>query len=117
MREASGDAASRFRRFPSRSGHGMNALDVLGPTLRAAIEQFVDQRVEQRLAAVLHDVMKPEERSPYMSVRECAAFLRCSEQRINDLTSSGRLRRSKDGTRTLLDRQEVEEYVARGGGR
>ncbi len=89
----------------------MNPLDVLGPALREAIAQLIDERVEQRLAEI---DARPAEPSPYLSVEETATYMRCSKQRVHDLTSSGRLRRVKDGTRTLLERSEVEQYLTNG---
>lgn len=49
--------------------------------------------------------------SPYMTVPEAAEFLRCSRQRVDDLLSQRRLRRFKDGARTLVSRAEVEAYL------
>jgi excisionase family DNA binding protein len=46
-----------------------------------------------------------------MTVPEAAEFLRCRRQRVDDLLSSGRLRRYKDGRRTLVSRAELEEYL------
>jgi excisionase family DNA binding protein len=40
-------------------------------------------------------------------------ILGCKRQRVYDLLSSGALTRYKDGSRTLLKRSEVEEYVLR----
>jgi excisionase family DNA binding protein len=52
--------------------------------------------------------------SPYMSVVEAAEYLRCSRQRIDDLLSQRKLRRVKDGRRTLISRSELEAYLATG---
>jgi excisionase family DNA binding protein len=52
-----------------------------------------------------------EEVSPYMTVAEAADRLRCSRQRIYDLLSSGRLKRLKDGSRTLLRREELDDHL------
>jgi excisionase family DNA binding protein len=49
--------------------------------------------------------------SPYMTIPEAAALLRCKRQRIDDLLSQGRLARYKDGSRTLVSRREVEEHL------
>ena len=57
------------------------------------------------------------EASPYLTVTEAATFLRSKRQRVDDLLSSGRLTRYKDGGRTLLLRREVEAYVATTGRR
>jgi excisionase family DNA binding protein len=89
----------------------VNPLDLLGPHLREAIEQLIDERVEQRLAAIA----RAEPPSRYMTIPEAAELLRCKRQRIDDLLSSGRLSRVKDGSRTLIARGEIEGYVERGG--
>jgi excisionase family DNA binding protein len=43
---------------------------------------------------------------------EAAEYLRCDRQRIYDLVSSRRLTKLKDGSRVLLFRAELDEYVA-----
>lgn len=54
----------------------------------------------------------PASPSPYMSVDEAAAYLRCDRQRIYDLLSARRLQRHKDGARVLISRAELEAYLA-----
>jgi excisionase family DNA binding protein len=61
------------------------------------------------IAAALEPA-KPEP-SPYMTIVEAAAYLRCPRQRIDDLLSQRRLARYKDGARTLVSRAEVEEHL------
>ena len=51
--------------------------------------------------------------SPYLTIQEAAAYLRCRRQRIDDLLSQRRLSRVKDGSRTLILRAELEGYLAR----
>jgi len=58
-----------------------------------------------------HLQAKPPSTSPYMSVPEAAEYLRCSRQRIDDLLSSRRLTRVKEGRRTLVRREEIEEHL------
>jgi excisionase family DNA binding protein len=64
--------------------------------------------LERRLAAIT-----PRPVSPYLTVLEAAELLRCRRQRVDDLLSQCRLSRFKDGSRTLLSRTEVEEYLRR----
>lgn len=64
-----------------------------------------------RAAVVSKD--QPEPVSPYMTIIEAAEYLRCSRQRIDDLLSQRRLTRSKDGSRTLILRSEVEAHARR----
>lgn len=47
----------------------------------------------------------------FLTPEQAAAYLCCEPQRIYDLCSDGRLRRYKDGSRLLLRRVELEEYV------
>lgn len=49
--------------------------------------------------------------SPYWTVRESAAFLRCSIPEIHRRLAEGRLTRFYDGTRLLVLRAEIEACV------
>jgi excisionase family DNA binding protein len=62
--------------------------------------------LERRLAATTR-----ESGSPYLTVFEAAELLRCSRQRVDDLLSQRRLARYKDGSRTLVSREEIEEHL------
>jgi excisionase family DNA binding protein len=53
--------------------------------------------------------------SPFLSVPEAAEYLRSSRQRVYDLLSAGRLTRRKDGSRVLVERAELDRYLAGGG--
>jgi excisionase family DNA binding protein len=53
--------------------------------------------------------------SPYLTIVEAADYLRCKRQRIDDLLSSGRLTRHKDGTRTLVSRAELDRHLGNSG--
>jgi excisionase family DNA binding protein len=107
------DARADFVESPHETEHAMNALDLLGPHLRAAIEQLVTDEVERRLAAIA----RPEPPSPYMTPAEAATYLRASRQRIYDLLSAGRLTRHRDGSRVLIARDEVETYLTNRDGK
>ena len=85
-------------------------LAVLSPDLVAAIEQLVDERVQDRIGGVART---RDSASPWLSVVEAAELLRCKRQRVDDLLSQGRLTRHKDGSRTLLSRAEVDAYLRR----
>jgi excisionase family DNA binding protein len=50
--------------------------------------------------------------SPYMTVPEAAELLRAKRHRVDDLLSRGTLTRIKDGSRTLIARAELEDYLA-----
>lgn len=49
--------------------------------------------------------------SPYMTVDEASAFLRCNRQRLYNLAAEGRLARYKEGSRLLFKRKDVEDLV------
>lgn len=85
-------------------------LAALSPDLVEAIEQLVAERVHEELAATPPHT-ETATPSPYMTVREAAAYLRCSRQRVDDLLSQRRLTRHKDGRRTLISRTELETHL------
>jgi excisionase family DNA binding protein len=62
--------------------------------------------------AVAELAQTPEPTSPYMTILEAAEYLCCSRQRIDDLLSQRRLTRVKDGSRTLVQRREIEAHLA-----
>jgi excisionase family DNA binding protein len=65
-----------------------------------------------RRAAVLAGLdLRPRPLSPYLTIPEAAAYLRCKRQRVDDLLSQRRLSRVKDGGRTLIVRDELEAYL------
>jgi excisionase family DNA binding protein len=53
----------------------------------------------------------PTPESPLLSVAEAAAFLRCKRQRVDDLLYQRRLTRVKEGRRTLIRRDELEQHL------
>ena len=80
---------------------------------RISLPEEAIRDIAERAAAVA--ITRLEARgasSPYLNVKEAAEYLRCSPQRIYDLTSSGRLSKVCDGSRVLLLRTELDEYVA-----
>jgi excisionase family DNA binding protein len=71
-------------------------------------------RIAQRVVALLRG--EPGERapgstSPYLTVPEAAAYLRCKRQRVDDLLSQRVLTRIKEGGRTLVARAEIEAHL------
>ena len=76
------------------------------------------KRLVDRVAALERCLAAEESwqsESPYLTVVEAAELLRCRRQRVDDLLSQRRLARYKDGSRTLVSRAEVEEYLRRCG--
>jgi excisionase family DNA binding protein len=76
--------------------------------LPAEVLEVIAQRAAE---IVLEHQDATAEPSPFMTVAEAAEYLRCKRQRVDDLLSSGRLTRHKDGSRTLISRREVEDHV------
>jgi len=71
--------------------------------------------VAEQLATIIgggaEESASPGVNSPYMTIPEAAEYLRCSRQRIDDLLSSRRLTRVKEGRRTLVQRTEIEAHL------
>jgi excisionase family DNA binding protein len=78
------------------------------------IAQRAAELVEERFALRLQ---RGEDFAPYFSVKRAAEYMDCSPQRIYDLLTARRLRRFKDGRRTLVAREEIDAYLARNGRR
>ena len=80
--------------------------------LSIAVPPELEERIAERAAAiVLERLEQTNGASPYLSVAEAAEFLRAKRHRIDDLLSKGRLTRWKDGSRTLIRRDELEAYM------
>jgi excisionase family DNA binding protein len=71
------------------------------------------ERVARRVVALLQGERDEAARagSPYLSVPEAAAYLRCKRQRVDDLLSQGVLTRIKEGGRTLVARAEIDAHL------
>jgi excisionase family DNA binding protein len=50
----------------------------------------------------------------WLTVEQAAEYIGARPQRIYDLRSSGRLRRTSDGGRALVDRHELDQLIERG---
>jgi len=49
----------------------------------------------------------------YHSIQEAAEVMRCSPNTVAQWLSQGRLRRTKAGTRTLIARSDIDEFLRR----
>jgi excisionase family DNA binding protein len=68
----------------------------------------------QAIAAAVEAKLQPTAQlaeSPYLTVREAATYIRARPQRICDLLSSRRLSKYKDGTRVLIRRSDLDDYL------
>jgi excisionase family DNA binding protein len=71
--------------------------------------------IAERAALVLERLAdRSSPASPYLNVDEAAEYLRCDRQRFYDLLSARRLSKLKDGSRVLLLRAELDEYLQGG---
>lgn len=80
----------------------MNATISLPPDLIEQIARRAADILAERVAHV------PD----YLTAAEAASLMRCSKQRVYDLTSAGRLPVCKDGSRSLYRRSDVDRYLA-----
>ncbi len=71
------------------------------------------ERIAERAAELVLERLDghPGERSRFLTVAEAAEYLRCSRQRIHDLTSAGRLTRHRDGRRVLITRADLDAHL------
>jgi excisionase family DNA binding protein len=75
-------------------------------------DELLDEIARRTATLVLSQLEVTGEPSPYLTIPQAAAYLRCKRQRIDDLLSSRRLTRYKDGRRTLILRAELDAYLA-----
>ncbi len=92
---------------------------MIGLTLAGGVSLTFPDEAIQALAEMVYERLATRDAvtalSPYMTIREAAEYLRCSRQRIDDLLSSQRLTRHKEGRRTLVRRAEIERHVGGSG--
>jgi excisionase family DNA binding protein len=74
------------------------------------------ERIAERAAELLA-ALPSAEPGGFLDVAGAADFLACPKSRIYALVSAGRLPHHRDGSRLLFDRDELCEYVRRGGAR
>jgi hypothetical protein len=76
------------------------------------ISDDVVETIAARAAELVREQLQLEQSgSPYASVDEAAAFLRCKPQRIYELRTSGLLTRYTDGGRALVLWSELQALV------
>jgi excisionase family DNA binding protein len=76
-------------------------------------DEVVEQIAQRAAAIVAARLPAVPSASRYLTVEEAAAYIRAKPQRIYDLRSSRRLTRHHDGTRALVSRAELDEYLER----
>ena len=71
------------------------------------------EMIAQRAADIMAEKLAPATR--WLTIPEAAEHARCKPQRIYDLRSGGVLRKTGDGARALVDRQELDRLLEGGG--
>jgi excisionase family DNA binding protein len=82
--------------------------------LSIAVPPELEERIAERAAEIVLERLgqiADNGASPYLTIPEAAEFLRAKRHRVDDLLSSGRLTRHKEGSRTLVLRAELEAYM------
>ena len=72
------------------------------------------EAIAQRAAEIVSRDLQPATSSPWLTTEDAAAYLRANRQRVFDLTSQGRLRVHKDGSRNLYRRDDLDAYLTGG---
>lgn len=75
------------------------------------IPDEIVEAIAARVAGLIGPGTSP---SPLLDVKEAATYLRCEPKRIYDLTSQRRIAFVKDGSRTLIRREALDQYLAKG---
>ena len=71
------------------------------------------EAVAARVAELIAGKLPPVDRSEYLTPAEAADYMRAKRGRVYELLAQGRLTRLKDGSRTLVRRSEIDDYLAR----
>lgn len=85
---------------------GMNASGELTLALPAELVEVIAERAAQIVAERQASVGEP-----LLTVEQAATYLACKPKRVYDLCSQRRVRFSKDGSRTLLRRSDLDAYL------
>ena len=90
----------------------LGSRQAAGATVVLTVPDELIELVAQRAAAIAAAEQAPAAAcSPFLTIPEAAVFARCKRQRIDDLLSAQKLRRYKEGRRTLVLRAELETYL------
>jgi excisionase family DNA binding protein len=73
------------------------------------------ERIAERAAQLLGERVQSDDH--WLDVAGAATYLRCPTSRIYALTSAKSIPHYHDGSRLLFRRDELDEWVKRGGGR
>lgn len=94
---------------------GSGGLGEVGAGVVLSVPAELVELIARRAAELLADQQRPDRSaSPLLTIPEAAELLRCKRHRIDDLLSQRRLTRYKDGSRTLVRRDELEAHIGLG---
>jgi excisionase family DNA binding protein len=84
------------------------------PLTFALPNEYVEAIAARAAALVLQELQDAHAHAApsYLTILEVAELLRAKRHRVDDLLSKGVLTRIKDGSRTLIARAELEDYLA-----
>jgi excisionase family DNA binding protein len=86
------------------------SADPINFTIPDALVDLIAERVAAILAAKNGDA-RPEPSKRWLTIDEAADYIGSTRKRIYDLRSAGRLSRTGDGSRVLVNRQELDDLV------
>lgn len=86
-----------------------------GPKATLTLAVPVTPELVEMVAARVAELMerRPDFPGPdYLTPAEAAEYMRTKRGRVYELLAQGHLTRLKDGSRTLVRRSEIDEYLA-----
>lgn len=86
------------------------SADPLNLTIPDALVDLLAERVAAILAAKNRET-RPEPAKRWLTIDEAADYIGSNRKRIYDLRSAGRLSRTGDGSRVLVDRKELDDLI------
>ena len=90
-------------------------MSSLAAALFEALDDATLDALAERLAPRLAGRLTPQTTTRWLSVQSAADHLACPKSRLYALVSARRIPFHKDGSRTLFDRRELDEWVRAGG--
>jgi excisionase family DNA binding protein len=87
---------------------------VSGDPLNLTISDALVDLIAERVAAILtakNRETRPEPSKRWLTIDEAADYIGSTRKRIYDLRSAGRLSRTGDGSRVLVNRQELDDLI------
>ena len=84
--------------------------DPISFTIPDALVDLIAERVAAILVAKNGDA-RPEPAKRWLTIDEAADYIGSTRKRIYDLRSAGRLSRTGDGSRVLVNRQELDDLI------